>query len=106
MRMMPETDLPDSDDAAPELPQRPSRSARKRSAEAKQKLGERLVALRASQLAALALDLPEALLEAIETARRIKSRGALARQRQYIGRLMRDVDPDPIEKALDTLAHR
>jgi len=102
---MPESALPDSDDAD-ELPERPSRSARKRDAEALQKLGERLVALRATQLAALALDLPETLLDAIEAARRIKSRGALARQRQYIGRLMRDIDPVPIEKALESLTWR
>jgi ribosome-associated protein len=94
--MMPESDQPDSDDEP--LPERPSRSARKRSAEALQKLGEQLVTLRAAELAALAL--PETLLEAIEAARRIHSRGALARQRQYIGRLMRDIDPAPIERAL------
>ena len=102
---MPETDLPDSDDAD-ELFERPSRSARKRDAEARQKLGEQLVQLRASQLAALALELPEPLLEAIQAARRIKSRSALARQRQYIGRLMREIDPAPIEKALDALNRR
>ena len=33
-------------------------------------------------------------------AKRITSRGGLARQRQYIGKLMRDVDPAPIEAAL------
>jgi ribosome-associated protein len=105
MRMMPESDNSDSDDAH-ELFERPSRSARKRDAESRQKLGERLVQLRASQLAALALDLPEPLLEAIEAARRIRSRSALARQRQYIGRLMRDIDPAPIEKALEMLNQR
>jgi ribosome-associated protein len=33
-------------------------------------------------------------------AKRITSRGGLARQRQYIGKLMRDIDPAPIEAAL------
>jgi ribosome-associated protein len=77
---------------------RPSRSARKRAAEALQKLGVRLMELRAPELAAL--QLPEELLGAIVELRRLKSRAAQARQRQYVGRLMRDVDPLPIERAL------
>lgn len=77
---------------------RPSRSARKRAAEHLQKLGVRLVGLRAEQLRAL--DLPEELLEALQEARRLRGQSALARQHQYIGRLMRGVDPAPIERAL------
>jgi ribosome-associated protein len=46
------------------------------------------------------LQLPETLLQAILEAQRLRSGGALARQRQYIGRLMRDVDALPIERAL------
>lgn len=46
------------------------------------------------------LQLPETLLEAILEAQRLRSRVALARQRQYIGRLMREVDAEPIERAL------
>ncbi|MCC6172529.1 MAG: DUF615 domain-containing protein [Gammaproteobacteria bacterium] len=76
----------------------PSKSARKRAAHAAQDLGERLIGLREAELAALPL--PETLLDAIRLARRITARGGLARQRQYIGKLMRDVDPAPIEAAL------
>jgi ribosome-associated protein len=76
----------------------PSKSARKREATAAQDLGTRLIALKESELAAL--DLPEVLHDAILLAKRITSRGGLARQRQYIGKLMRDVDPVPIESAL------
>ena len=47
-----------------------------------------------------ALDLPERLTEAIREARRIRSRAAGARQRQYIGKLMRDIDPEPVLAAL------
>ena len=47
-----------------------------------------------------ALNLPETLHDAILLAKRITSRGGLARQRQYIGKLMRDIDPAPIEAAL------
>ena len=82
-----------------ELP--PSKSARKREAHALQKLGEELVRLRAADLARLPL--PETLRDAIEEARRLTSRGALSRQHQYIGRLMRDIDVDALEKALALL---
>jgi ribosome-associated protein len=76
----------------------PSKSARKRAAHAAQDLGEALVELRDEELDALKL--PEALTEAIRVARRINSRGAAARQRQYIGKLMRGIDPEPIRAAL------
>lgn len=82
--------------------ERPSRSARKRAAEHLQKLGVRLVGLRAAQLRPLAL--PEQLLEALREAQRLRGQSALARQHQYIGRLMRGLDPEPIERALDLAA--
>ena len=78
--------------------ERPSKSARKRAAHAAQDLGEELLRLREADLAAL--ELPEALREALRAARRISSRAAGARQRQYIGKLMRQVDPEPIRAAL------
>jgi ribosome-associated protein len=77
----------------------PSKSMRKRDAAAAQDLGTRLIALKESELAAL--DLPETLLDAVLLAKRITSRGGLARQRQYIGKLMRDIDAAPIQAALD-----
>ena len=78
--------------------QRPSKSAAKRAAHAAQDLGEALLRLSDAELAAL--ELPEALLEALQAARGISSRAAGARQRQYIGRLMRQLDPEPIRAAL------
>lgn len=77
---------------------RPSRSARKRAAEALQKLGERLTELREPELAAL--ELPEELLAAVRDARRLGHTPAQARARQYIGRLMRQIDTAAIERAL------
>ena len=77
---------------------RPSRSARKRAAEALQKLGERLIGLRESEL--VALNLPEELLGAVRDARSLGHTPAQARARQYIGKLMRQVDTAPIERAL------
>ena len=79
----------------------PSKSARKREAHALQKLGERLVELRLADLDRLPL--PENLRDAIDEARRLKGHGALARQRQYIGKLMREIDVEPILAALDAL---
>ncbi|HVO49220.1 MAG TPA: ribosome biogenesis factor YjgA [Steroidobacteraceae bacterium] len=81
-----------------EAADKPSKSERKRAAHALQDLGEALISLKDADL--VALELPEALTEAIRDARRITSRGGGARQRQYIGKLMRDVDPQPIQAAL------
>src|SRR5882762_8046137 len=63
-----------------------------------QTLGERQVGLNSEQLTAIAL--PEGLQDAIERARRITKHEARRRQLQYIGRLMRDVDPEPIREKL------
>ena len=76
----------------------PSKSQRKRDADAAQKLGTRLIELKESDLQDLAL--PEPLMDAILLAQRITARGGLARQRQYIGKLMRDLDLTAIEAAL------
>ena len=86
------------DEEDQEFDRRPSKSARKREASAAQDLGTRLIALKESDLSALGL--PEKLFDAIMLAKRITARGGLARQRQYIGKLMRDLDPVPIEMAL------
>ena len=77
---------------------KPSKSARKREYLALQKLGEELLTLRESDLEGIELD--EDLREAVLEARRIRSRGALRRQKQYIGKLMRHVDPEPLRAAL------
>ena len=89
---------PDDEPPEDEAPERPSKSSRKRAAHAAQDLGVELASLREAQLAAL--ELPEKLKEAIRALRTITSRVAGARQRQYIGKLMRDVDPEPIRAAL------
>lgn len=90
-----------ADEVDPAEEERPSKSARKRAAHAAQALGERLISLKESDL--LRLPLPEILLEAVRVARRIKARGGLARQKQYIGKLMRDLDTAQIEEALEKL---
>jgi ribosome-associated protein len=89
---------PDADEESEPLFDGPSKSVLKREAHRAQALGEELVALNDAELAAL--ELPEPLHEAIVAARTISSRAGGARQRQYIGKLMRDVDPEPIRAAL------
>lgn len=84
-----------------DIPDSPSRSQVKREAEALQVLGEELISLPEKQLASLPL--PSILRDAIKQARRITSHGALKRQRQYIGRLMRELDAAPIRAKLDQL---
>jgi ribosome-associated protein len=64
-----------------------------------QALGEALIDFKMAELETL--DLPENLLNAIRDAKDVHQRGALRRQKQYIGRLMREVDAEPIRKALD-----
>lgn len=62
--------------------------------DALQDLGVKLTKLPSDKLAKL--DLPERLLDAVKEAKRITSNGALRRQHQYIGSLMREVDTAPI----------
>jgi ribosome-associated protein len=77
---------------------RPSKSLRKRQSTDLQSLGEQLIGLSASELEALPL--PEILRDAVELARRITAHGGLYRQKQYIGKLMRKIDAEPIRAAL------
>ena len=74
---------------------KPSKSQRKRQQTELQVIGEQLLDLQEEQLASLQLD--ERLIKALDEARRMKSHEARRRQKQYIGRLMRDVDPEPIK---------
>jgi len=82
--------------------ERPSKSALKREMHARQPLGEALCELSPKELATIPIE-DETLHEAIVTARTIQSNSALRRHRQYIGKLMRDIDPEPLQEALDAL---
>ena len=77
---------------------KPSKSARKRQNLALQALGEQLIELPPETLAELPLE--ERLREAVIAARGMKAHGALRRQKQLIGKLMREQDPTPIEALL------
>ena len=71
-----------------------SKSARKREAASLQELGVKLSALPDQEIKDL--DLPETLFIALRALRRLPSHGAQVRQRQYIGKLMREIDPEPV----------
>lgn len=83
---------------------RPSKTARKRHSDDLQALGEALIALSDSELDELPL--PEQLRDAVELARRITAHGGLYRQKQYIGKLMRKFDAEPIRQALNARRDR
>ena len=75
-----------------------SKTKRKQAMHELQALGVALAALPESQLKGMALD--QDLLQALLEAKRIKSHEAKRRHLQYIGRLMRDVDPAPLRAQL------
>ena len=77
----------------------PSRSEKKRQSRDLQDLGWELVELPEAELAAMPL--PDDVREAVLVARRITSNGARARQRLYIGKLLRRIDTEPIRVALE-----
>lgn len=83
---------------------RPSKTQRKKQVHELRELGVELVELSDEQLAAIAL--PELLRDAVMEARRITRFGARRRQLQYIGKLMRHVDPEPIRATLAALRAR
>ena len=75
----------------------PSKSSRKREMHALQDLGEQLVALSSDRLKKMSL--PDALYEALRAAQGFKME-ARRRQMQYVGKLMRKIDPAPIQAQL------
>jgi ribosome-associated protein len=89
----------DDDDHQQPSEERASKTRMKREMHALQDIGEALVELPEARLAEL--DLPERLRDAVLDARRISKFGALRRQLQYIGRLMRDVDSTVIRERLE-----
>jgi ribosome-associated protein len=98
--------MPDYDDPDyPKSDDRPSKSEMKRRMLALQALGETLVSLSDSQLDKMPID-DERLLQAIREVRRMNSKSARRRHLQLIGKLMRDIDAEPIAAALDDLHTR
>lgn len=71
-----------------------------------QDIGVALVLLEPKRLAELAAEvaLPERLHDAIREARSITAWGGRKRQLQYVGKLMRDIDPEPVRQTLERWA--
>ncbi|MEM0955317.1 MAG: ribosome biogenesis factor YjgA [Pseudomonadota bacterium] len=84
---------------------KPSKTALKREMTARQKLGEALVMLSERELEKMPIA-DERLHEVIQQARAISSHSAKRRHLQYLGKLMRDIDPAPLQAALDELHQR
>ena len=104
---MPQPPAQDTNPRPPALPTvdaplTPSKSQRKRDAHALQALGVQLIALSADQLARL--ERPEALHEAVLAAQRMHAHGARMRQMQYIGKLMRQLEPAALSRIRMALA--
>lgn len=77
----------------------PSKSQLKRDSAALQDLGRELAELGKERLAKVPID--EDLRDAVKDYQRFTAHEAKRRQLQYIGKLMRSVDPEPIRAALD-----
>jgi ribosome-associated protein len=95
---MPRHAPPDTADD-PDLDTRPSKTRMKQEAHELQTLGRELSELPEDRLAAI--DMPEALREAIVTFRRTKSHEGRRRQLQYVGKQMRAADAGPLREAVD-----
>ena len=77
----------------------PSRSEKKRQSFALQNMGEELTRLGPQEVKNL--DLPADLREALQLYARIGDHEGRRRQMQFIGRVMREIDPAPIRAMLD-----
>lgn len=81
--------------------ERPNKSQLKRECQALEELGAALTALSGEKLNRF--NLPAELRDAIAQAQAITSHGALKRQRKFVGKLLRDLDPEPIRQQLASL---
>lgn len=86
------------EDTEHEDPDYVSKSQRKRDVEALQAMGGELVKLSTDRVKKM--DLPDDLRAAVLECQRITSHGALRRQMQYIGKVMRNIDVEPIAEQL------
>ncbi len=92
----------DSQDLHPADPTAPSKTQLKAESQALQTLGRELCDLPADRLAAT--EMPDALREAIQAWQRTKSHEGRRRQMQYVGKLMRTADPEPLREAVAAFA--
>ena len=79
---------------------RPSKTQLKQQSHDLQKLGQQLAELSQDQLDRA--EMPESLRDALELYRRTRSHEGKRRQMQYVGKLMRQVDVEPLREAVAT----
>ena len=91
---MPNNTVPEELDDLEDFEELPSKTAIKKVMHDLQALGEKLLELKPKQLKEMPID--ETLRNAINEAANIKNRNAMKRHKQFIGKLMRDIDPEPI----------
>lgn len=88
-----------SESAPDEDEERPSKTQLKQAMHALQDLGSALLELPDVQLETL--EMPEPLRDALREHKRISSFEAKRRQMQYIGKLLRSADPEPLQRAVE-----
>ncbi len=93
-----------SDNNEEQIEDLPSKTRLKREAHQLVTLGENILSLKKEEIKTLKL--PDELEEAIQTALKIKSRSGLKRQRLYIGKLLRNINHEAIEKQLNKINHQ
>ncbi len=76
-----------------------SKTQKKKEAHSLQELGKKLLQL--SRVQIKEINIPEEVLDALNLARTVKSHEGLRRQMQFIGSLMRKIDSDSIQQAVD-----
>lgn len=81
-----------------------SKTQRKKDCDAMQDIGERMIQLNHDELAQIHMD--DELRRAIEEAQKMKSHGALKRQKQYIGKVIRNLDSDELAEQLNRILHK
>jgi ribosome-associated protein len=86
------------DEDFPDSSERPSKTRQKKAMHELRDLGAELVGLSAGQLKRI--DLPEDILAAVRECQKITAHGAHRRQLQYLGKLMRGADDEPIRAGL------
>lgn len=81
-----------------------SKTQRKQNCDEMQELGEKMIELNKDDLSKIHMD--DELRRALEEAQRMKSNGALKRQKQYIGKVIRNLDDETLEPQLNRILHK
>lgn len=81
-----------------------SKTQRKQECDSMKELGEKLITLNKEELSHIHMD--DELRRAIEEAQRMTSNGALKRQKQYIGKVLRSLNDETLDEQLNRVLHK